>query len=39
VSIFTAPYCYQRDEAYWPAALEFRPERFLPVRGCGVEPL
>lgn len=37
VSIFTAPYCYQRDEAYWPAALEFRPERFLP-EGSALAP-
>jgi hypothetical protein len=25
-------YGYQRDPEYWPAALEFRPERWLPVR-------
>ncbi|GBF96779.1 cytochrome P450 [Raphidocelis subcapitata] len=30
MSIFTAPYCFHRDEAYWPRPLEFLPERFLP---------
>lgn len=32
--LYTAMYLYQRDPAYWPRALEFYPERFLPVRGA-----
>jgi hypothetical protein len=28
-------YGYQRDPDYWPAAAEFRPERWLPVRPVG----
>jgi hypothetical protein len=34
MNVFTAPYCFQRDEEYWPRALEFLPERFLPVGPC-----
>jgi cytochrome P450 len=30
--ILTFMYGYQRDPAYWPVALEFKPERWLPVR-------
>ena len=30
--VFTALYVYQRSAKHWPAPLEFRPERFLPVR-------
>jgi hypothetical protein len=30
--ILSFMYGYQRDPAYWPAALEFKPERWLPVR-------
>jgi cytochrome P450 len=30
--VMTFLYGYQRDPAYWPAALEFKPERWLPVR-------
>ncbi|KIZ06916.1 cytochrome P450 [Monoraphidium neglectum] len=36
-NLFTAPYCYQRDEAYWPRPLEFAPERFLP-EGSALAP-
>ncbi|GBF88848.1 cytochrome P450 [Raphidocelis subcapitata] len=36
-TIYTASYCYMRDEAYWPAPLEFRPERFLP-EGSALAP-
>ncbi|KAI8476255.1 MAG: cytochrome P450, CYP711 clan [Monoraphidium minutum] len=36
-NVFTAPYCYQRDEAYWPRPLEFAPERFLP-EGSALAP-
>jgi hypothetical protein len=32
-TIFTAIYCQHRDEAVWPAAEEFLPERFMPVSG------
>ncbi len=35
--IYTSTYCVQRDEEYWPAALEFRPERFLP-EGSALAP-
>jgi hypothetical protein len=31
--VFTAPYVFMRDEAYWPQPQEFMPERFLPVSG------
>lgn len=34
-SIFTGVYSYQRDPDYWPEALEFKPERFLPVGAQG----
>lgn len=35
--IYTAIYAQHRDEAVWPAALEFRPERFLP-EGAALAP-
>lgn len=35
--LYVSMYCVQRDEAYWPAALEFRPERFLP-EGAALAP-
>jgi len=29
--LYVSNYCVQRDEEYWPKALEFLPERFMPV--------
>ena len=29
--LYTAIYCYQQDEAFWPKPKDFLPERFLPV--------
>jgi thromboxane-A synthase/cytochrome P450 family 3 subfamily A len=36
--IFTCLYAYQRDPEYWPRALEFLPERFLPEGAAALGP-
>lgn len=35
-TVFSFMYSYQRDPEYWPAAQEFKPERWLPVSDTDV---
>lgn len=35
--LYVSNYCMQRDEEYWPKALEFLPERFMP-EGSALAP-